>query len=94
MKILRFGERGVPNVGVWGLESWRGLCGDARVTSTARAVRKGTNAREHWFSCGSEICIIISIAKSVRSNTVFHGLLPCRFVVGSVVLSTRTPSIA
>jgi hypothetical protein len=36
VKILYFGVR---NVGVWGLENWRGLCGDARVVDTARAVK-------------------------------------------------------
>lgn len=71
---------------VRGMESWRGLCGDARVIDTVRAVKEGTEARGLWLSCGPEICTAISFAKLVRSNTVFHGLLPCRCVVGSVAL--------
>ena len=77
---------------MWVSGDWRvgeAFCGDARVVNTVRAVKEDTNARERWLSCGPKICTTTSIAKSVRSNTVSYGLLPCRCVSGSVVLLSR-----
>ena len=84
-KNLWFGENGVRNVGVWGLESWRAFCGGARVNSVK--VVKVLRSANNGSSAARESASLLFNGRSVRSNTVLCGLLPSRCVVGSVAPS-------
>ena len=94
----------------WGENSliWGAKCGYLGTGEMERPLRRRTCGRRcescegrHRSArtlahCGPGICTTIFTTKSVRSNTVYHGLLPCRCVVRlrCPPLTTRTPSIA